>query len=271
MILSSPRLRRRLIWGAGLLLVAGSVATLVVQSRSSEPEASESAVRAPGWQPAQPPAAVARSLAELREPLAVAARFVSTAVARKNVGSSWELVTPELREGYTRARWSKGDIPIVPFPVRSARWDLDYSFADEVGLRVAIYPLSGSKQQVTVFNLDLKALGHSGERHWLVSGFTPIGIIKTSAENRPRTSLAEQRRAERSGSSRLSAAWLLVPLGILGLAILIPVVLGVSYWLRSRRAEREWARGGVGLVDRRELDELVRVIDRNAARDQGQA
>jgi hypothetical protein len=271
-IISSPRLRRRLIWGAGLLLVVSAVSALVVTGRSSDPEVVESAIRAPGWEPAQPPASLKRSAAQLEEPLAVAARFLSTAVARKNVGSSWELVTPELRQGYTRARWSKGDIPVVPFPVRSARWDLDYSYSNEVGLRVAVFPLPGSKMRATVFNLDLRALGPSGKRRWLVSGFTPVGVTGAAvAGSAPKSSLGDARRSERRGEARLSAAWLFVPLGILGLALLIPVALGVSYWVRSKQAEREWARGSVGLLDRRELDELVRVVDGDAARDQRQA
>jgi hypothetical protein len=271
-IVSSPRLRRRLIWAAGTLLVVCAVAALVVTGRSSKPDAVASAIRAPGWEPAQPPASLKRSVAQLEKPLAVAARFLTTAVARKNVGSSWELVTPELRQGYTRARWSKGDIPIVPFPVRSARWDLDYSYANEVGLRVAVFPLPGSKMRATVFNLDLRALGPSGKRRWLVSGFTPAGVSSSAASgSAPKTSLADARRLERRAEARLSAAWLFVPLGILGFALLIPVGLGVSYWLRARRAEREWALGGAGLLDRRELDELVRLIDGDAARDQRQA
>jgi hypothetical protein len=270
-IISSPRLRRRLIWGIGLLLVVCGVATLVVTGRSSEQEVVES-IRAPGLAPAQPPASLKRSVAQLEEPLAVAARFLSTAVARKNVGSSWDLVTPELRQGYTRVRWSKGDIPVVPFPVGSARWDLDYSYANEVGLRVAVYPPPGSKIRATVFNLDLRALGPSGKRRWLVSGFTPAGVSSSAApESAPRTSLADAERGERHGSAKLSAAWLFVPLGVLGLALLIPLGLGVTYWARSRRAEREWARGGGGQLDRAELDELVRIVDGDAARDQRQA
>jgi hypothetical protein len=42
----------------------------------------------------------------------------------------------------------------------------------------------------------------------------------------------------------LSAAWLLVPLGILGLVLLFPLVLGIGYAIRLRRARREFANSG---------------------------
>ena len=46
---------------------------------------------------------------------AVRDRFVATAVLRVDTACSYELVTPELRQGLTREQWAAGEIPVIPF------------------------------------------------------------------------------------------------------------------------------------------------------------
>jgi hypothetical protein len=46
---------------------------------------------------------------------AVRDRFVATAVLRVDTVCSYELVTAELRQGLSRAVWSEGTIPVIPF------------------------------------------------------------------------------------------------------------------------------------------------------------
>src|SRR5207244_10735819 len=82
--------------------------------------------------------------------LAVASRFIDTAVARKDVDRAWGLVTPTLRAGYTRKQWDTGDLPgIPPFPVASARWSLQFSDAKGVGFTGARFPTKRSNQNAT--------------------------------------------------------------------------------------------------------------------------
>ena len=193
-----------------------------------------------GWMPPEEPVAVSPSRARVSAGLAVARRFIATAVARRDVGRSWDLVTPSLREGYTRAQWSRGDIPIVPYPVDTARWEIDYTFADEMGFKVALFPRRGEKTRPTVFNLDLKAVRSGTGTRWLVEGFTP-GIVRalpagSSGPDRLLPNLGERA----AGEARLGAAWLAVPFAVLGLALLVPVVVGVTHWRRNRAAERAW-------------------------------
>lgn len=266
---SSPRVRRRLAWGSGLAAVLALLATLVVVTMPDRtPELPGSAARGPGYAPAAAPKAQRRRLEELKEPLAVAARFIDTAVARRRVEDSWELVTPELRRGYTRERWARGDIPVVPYPVRYARWELDYSYADEIGLYVALFPKRGSNVGATVFTLDLRR--DAARRRWLVSGFAPAQN-RTSTRPGAGPSQAFAAAADDRADAVLGARWLLVPLGLLAIALLVPPTVAVVYWLRVRRAERAWARGDVALLDRRELDELVRVVRGDAEQDQRQS
>jgi hypothetical protein len=78
-------------------------------------------------QTATPRRSVAQRLALSRTQVAAAfnvtMHFVASAVVRHHVERSYELVSPELRRGYTRARWARGTIPVVPFvgPWDSAR------------------------------------------------------------------------------------------------------------------------------------------------------
>lgn len=220
-----------------LLAVAALVAAIVGSRGDPAPPEPES--RGIGSLAPTQPSTVKRTAAELEAPLAVAAKFIRTAVERKNVDASWALVTPGLRAGYTRRRWAQGDIPIVPYPADQARWALDYSFENSVGFQVALFPKRGSKVSAAVFLLDLEAVRAGKSRRWLVSAFTPT----PQAPRGVSSPLARPAERLESDGQVLGAAWLLVPLALLGLAILIPITLGVSYWLRVKRAERDFAKG----------------------------
>jgi hypothetical protein len=236
---ASPRKRRRLAWGATALLALAALAAAIVGGRG-ESAPVEPETRGRGSLPPAQPSTVKRTAAELEAPLAVAAKFIRTAVERRDVDASWGLVTPDLRAGYTRRTWARGDIPIVPFPAGQVRWTLDYSFEDSVGFQVALFPKAGSDVRATVFLLDLEAVKAGKSRRWLVSAFTPT---PQQPQGVPGSPLRPQPERLVSDGQVLGAAWLLVPLALLGLAILIPLTLGISYWWRVRRAERDFAKG----------------------------
>jgi hypothetical protein len=170
-------------------------------------------------------------------------------VARKQVGDSWTLVSPDLRRGFSRAEWARGDIPIVPYPVDTARWELDYSYADSIGFQVALFPPRGRRIRPIVFNVDLRAFGRGKGRRWLVDGFTP-GVVRALPSGSGPDQLAARERStagvdlapRERGKARLGAIWLAVPLGVLALAVLIPISFGIVNWQKVRRAERDFAR-----------------------------
>ena len=54
--------------------------------------------------------------------VSVAQRFVESAVARDHPERAYEIVGPALRGGLSKQQWATGDIPVVPYPVGSARW-----------------------------------------------------------------------------------------------------------------------------------------------------
>lgn len=243
-MLASPRLRRRLAWAAalGLVFAAAVFGALRLGTPPSDEEVIE---RGRGWEAPARPDAVEVTPPALVEPLTVAARFIETAVARKRVGDSWSLVSPSLKSGFTRSEWASGDIPVVPYPVDSAKWKLDYSFQDQLGFEVALFPARGRKIRATVFKLDMTAVGEGDRRRWLVEAFTP-GVVRSvpAASGAPLTSagLPDLRAQTDAGTSRLSGTWLLFPVGLLGLALLVPLSFGALQVYRNRRAERRFAR-----------------------------
>lgn len=169
---------------------------------------------------------------------AVAARFVSSAVYRKNVGDSWEITTAELRQGMSHAAWASGSIPVVPYPgdvVAEVRWRLDYSYPKEVGMKVAFFPKPGADVERQVFDIALQNVGNAAKPKWLVSYWSPSGGASLSA-----AAAGGQRFPASSGGS-IRPIWLLAPVGlILGSMLALLLGLGVRGKIRASRATRAY-------------------------------
>jgi hypothetical protein len=182
------------------------------------------------------------SAAERRRVIATAARFVNTAVRRDHAERAFALVGPNLRNGTTKANWREGDIPVVPYPVDDARWKFDYSYADEIGLQVAVFPAAGASVRPMVFNMSLRADRVGAERRWLVDSWSPRGGGGSARPNRSEGSSFQvgAGAAPERASAKLGAVWLLVPAGLVGLALLIPATLVVVERIRTRRAQRAY-------------------------------
>jgi hypothetical protein len=106
----------------------------------------------------------------------VAGRFILTAVARENLGESYDLAHPELRQGMTRQQWLTGNIPVVHYPAKEigqARFKVDESYADEVILEVALLPTDASRVKPQVFFIGLKKAGKGTAARWQVNYWVP--------------------------------------------------------------------------------------------------
>ena len=243
--LASPRFRRR-AFRAGLLLAVVAAGLLV----SIFYWETATLVETPPHGRADlyvPPIPAKLAAAERREVIATAARFVETAVKRDHAERAYELAGPNLRNGTTLAHWRDGDIPVVPYPVDDARWKFDYAYTDEIGLRVAVFPQTGAEARPMVFDMSLRAVGAGAARRWLVESWSPRG----GGASGPRPSPADGSpfriaAPPASASTRLGAAWLLVPAGLVALVLVVPATLLIVELLRSRRAQRAY--------DRTELD-----------------
>jgi hypothetical protein len=237
--LASPRFRRRALKGGLLLAVVGAAAPVSVVYWNTA-----TIVETPLHGRADlyaAPIPVEIAAAERRRVIATAARFVRTAVRRDHAERAYTLAGPNLRNGTTLAQWRDGDIPVVPYPVDDARWKLDYAYADEIGLHVAVFPAAGKDVRPMVFDMSLRAVREGAARRWLVDSWSPRGSGGGGSPNRTEGSPFRIEVPE-AASASLGAAWLLVPAGLIALALLVPAALVVGVSLRSRRAQRAYER-----------------------------
>lgn len=191
---------------------------------------------------AAPPKKVPLKVRERAAALAVASRFIDTAVARKNVDRAWGLVTPTLRAGYTRKQWDTANLPgIPPFPVAEARWRLQFSDEKGIGFTMALFPTKASHQQAAVFMIGLHKVGAGKHRHWLVDNWqaAPTTASQVMGGGGSAGGVLDQvtpRVTATSAKAKESPIWLLIPVGLLSLALLIPAGIAGTNWYRDRRA-----------------------------------
>ena len=167
---SRPRLRRRLVWGILGAGVLTAVAALLVLGPDRDPPPQRFSTT-----PAQEPerAVKAPLSAEAKR---VAMRFIQTAVARENLDEAWNLVGPNLRGGLTKATWTTGANPVVPYPIDKlevAPYKVDESYATSALLEIALLPRKGSGIRAQIFFLELRKLGAGAEARWVVDNWVP--------------------------------------------------------------------------------------------------
>jgi hypothetical protein len=239
-LLRSPRRRRRLAWIGSVLVITGTLAFLGVQFANTGHDYTSPFLPGPVDRPPAAPKPDPFTAVERREVRAVAVQFISTAVYRKNVDASWAISGPALRQGFTRAAWAKGSIPIVPYPekaIREVRWRLNYSFESRVGLKVAFYPKPGAGIARQVFDIEVSNVGSATKHHWIVSDWTPSGGPQIAAAA-PGASQAQfgPRKSE------VRPIWLLAPIIlIVGSLLGLLAWLGVRRWIRQSRANRAYS------------------------------
>jgi hypothetical protein len=244
MVPSSARARRRLLWLAGFVGLAGVVALLIVVIKNPPPPAGEKT--SPGGTLVKPDVHMAFSPHQ-NQVLGLAQQFVLTAVRRNHVEQSWEMVCPVMRQGYTKASWAKGDIPVVPYPAHFAKWHLAYSYQREIDLQVALYAKPEKKLNPVVFDLTLQPCGSSSGKRWLVSSFIPTpsasGDFGSSDEKSHFNPIGIGTRDPNIfQGKRASAGWLAIPLGImLGMLVIALGIVGVRGY-RGKKAYNHYVR-----------------------------
>jgi hypothetical protein len=234
--LSSPRFRRRALKLSGLAAVAGLTGVISILFWNTG-QTFDSPVRPnePAFIP-EVRHSVALTDKERQQVLATAAHFVRTAVRREHTAESFDLVSAQLRTGYTRREWARGNIPVQPYPVDAARWKMDYSYTDEVGLSVYVIPERGQQLSPMVFLLSLTR-APSGD--WRADSWAPRpGAGGGPPGTQPPSSSAGQTAAlgtsavPTAPSGRVSGVWLAVPFVL----VLSGVGFALFHVLRERRA-----------------------------------
>jgi hypothetical protein len=171
--------------------------------------------------------------------------FVPAAVARIHPERAWELATPAMHVGGTRAVWPRGELPIPPFPGAGKTfhdWTVDAVSAGAAQLVMLLHPRRGARVGAISFDIAMRKV--KGE--WLVDSFVPAAFFAPAGERSGITAAADFAPSPNVGASaargRISGSWLLVLLaGLAGLIVLVPTALFTVHRVRDRRAAKRYA------------------------------
>ena len=173
--------------------------------------------------------------------------FVNHGVKRKDVGASYDVVTQTMRGGMTRKQWSRGSIPVYPYPAAGHQfhgWTILYRTKDEVAIELLLSPRASSRRKLGryIFHVYLQP----AHGRWLVDSFMPAATFAPEGQQ-PYVQAAADFMAAPSGSTynrpghkatglrQISAIYAIIPFGIIGLLLLGLAGWGVAAKLRDRR------------------------------------
>jgi hypothetical protein len=185
--LSSPRFNRVLLWFSAAVLAIG--VGLVVNNLAG---GTDRAAHSPdkGFKPTLPAkenplvnaqGAKVRSFDQLDPQMRSTIRtFLATAVVRKNLDQSWDVIAPSMKEGFTFAQWKNGGgrdgLPVIPYPidnVDTANYHLFYATDHEVLIDVGL-SAKNRAQRPRRFRIGLEPVGAGSQKQWLVSYWMPL-------------------------------------------------------------------------------------------------
>jgi hypothetical protein len=246
-----------------MLVVAAPLIYLGVHLSNPESKGAATGplVNEPGY---EQPKTAPFTRAKQREVSKVLREFVLTAVDRQDVGRSWDIAAPSLREGFTRKQWSRGDLPVVPYPAANrglGRWSfVQYSYKDTVGLEVFLFPKPGSGWSAMTADVEL-VKGHDGKwrvDYWMPTRFHgPPSLAKAKPTAKAKAKATSHRAAGKrraapapaptaAGTPKPSRAWWIIPIALLSLIVLAPLAIVLNSWYRNRRAEQDYLRAHGG-------------------------
>jgi hypothetical protein len=164
--------------------------------------------------------------------------FVNHAVKRKDVGRSYDVVTPLMRGGMSRAQWSRGSIPVYPYPAAGRQfheWTVQYRTKEEIALELILAPNARNKKKLGQFLFHVYLQPRDGR--WLVDSFMPGATFSPEGEApvvqaagdflaTPGGQTYNRAGAERkSAPPRISSTYIFIPFAGLGL-----LLAGLAGW-----------------------------------------
>lgn len=236
-VLASPRRRRRLSRLTVVAALAATTTLLIVFVRNTGEGSYETPLRNEPAQTYVEPKSVELTAGALKAAQVTAYDFVRTAVAREHLAEAWELAHPVLRQGLSRKEWIAGEsLPVIPYPadLKKLRYHVEYSYPNVMSLALRLEPKRGFDNGPMTFAVELRKAGRGNRAHWLVAGWTPVGLAITGG------SAARGPRAPAVVDPPLSAIWLFVPALVFVGILAIPTVVLTRSWMRGRRAERDY-------------------------------
>ncbi len=223
---SSPRKRRRLGWASLALVALAGAAAAVALLPGPPPQPPERFSNEPA-DVYVPPKPLKLGAGDRRAIGAALESFVQNGLGRRDVVRAYRLATPALRAGVSLADWKRGDLPVFPYeaqPGNGRRWTKDYAYGNTVGFELFLQPGPDERGDRIAFKGEVKRIGG----RWLVDSIIPAATFSREGEKaRVFANVDFQRGALGSGSEsgRLSESWLLLPVGLLALAVLLPLSL----------------------------------------------
>jgi hypothetical protein len=181
--------------------------------------------------------------------------FVNHAVKRHDPGAAYDVLTPTMKGGMTRAQWSHGDIPVYPYPAAGRHfhgWTIQYRTSDELALELILSPTKryqGKLGQI-LFHVYL----HPAHGRWLVDSFMPgatfapigkPGVVQAARDFQANPSAQTYNRKNEVGATkppRISADFAIVPFAVIGLVLAGLAAWGLIGWMRHRRVLAEYNR-----------------------------
>ena len=162
-----PGWQKALPWVVAVVLVGGAIAAGIIWSNTGKSTATPLTNK-----PALDVSKVPSTVKLKPGAQTVARRFIETAVARKNLPEAYNLVTQQLKQGQSLKSWNTGNIAVIPYPVNDIKYapmKIDFSYANEAQIQVALLPKTGSGVKGQLFIMDL--VKRSGK--WLVNSWVP--------------------------------------------------------------------------------------------------
>jgi hypothetical protein len=226
LIPSSPRKRRRLArWALAGIVVCSLAATFVLLPKGTPlPPETFSDEPAQLYVPKKRIELTASERAQISDALE---RFVQGGLGRHDLEDAWRVTTPSLRAGVTLAEWRKGQVPVTPYQARRGDgrgWQLDWAYPGEASVELFLQPGPREKLGPIAFYAGLKKV----RGRWLVDSLQPSATFSRSGEKPRVFSQVDMQRGEVGAGAtkgRLGAAWLLLPVALLGLSVLVPIVV----------------------------------------------
>jgi hypothetical protein len=247
---SSPRARRRFVRLGIALAIVGAVTGVLVLVRGPKGPSPSPAKNAPPAQLVKQSRHV--SPADRRAIDRTLDQFIPAALGGRSPETAWRLAGPELKGGTTLRQWSHGTSPIPYYPPRGKTfhsWTTVDAGPTYVDFNLLIHPQHGPKGSSEVFSGQML---RQGDR-WVVNGLYTIAVFaRPDKKGRhevgpadfaagPAASSNGQGAPPVSGhSASLGKIWLLAVAGVIVLALLFPLGLGVASVIRSRRARKRY-------------------------------
>jgi hypothetical protein len=246
----SPRVRRRLTWGAVLaaLVAAGLAIAVLVPGKSPT-----NAEPAGGDAPAQLAVNTHQKLgaADRAAIDRLLDRFFPAAVERRDPVTAWSLAGPEMRSASSLADFRKGASPVPSYPANERNYHHWRAIDVEKGavvLNILVHPKDPKKLGTWVFSVQVV----KSKSRWLVNRIYTIAVMNPPV--RPATVTHELGPADYAApppvsrtaatKSPSSHSYLLPVAAIFLVVLLVPLTLGGVALVRARRWKRTVRRSG---------------------------